>query len=297
MAIERNVYQGNRILMPTAAFRAAYDAVLAQWPVQVEAVDVPSPFGATHVNICGPTKGQPLVLLPGGGATSTVWFANIQALTRAHRVYALDIPGDAGLSVSAGRSLRGSADLTAWLDSVFRHFELTDADLCGHSYGAAIALNYAAGSERVRRLVLLDPTNCFAGMKPNYLLHAAGPLVRPTPVRSRAFLRWETGGLPLDPTWLDLAATAAPEFPVRGVAKPGRAQLDQVRSPTLLLLAENSRAHDIHRVAAKARRSLPHSESQVLDGMTHHSMPMHDASRLNTAMTTFLGEPDRTERV
>jgi pimeloyl-ACP methyl ester carboxylesterase len=278
--------------MPTAVFHAAYDAVLARWPVQVEAVDVPSPFGTTHVNISGPTTAQPLVLLPGGGATSTVWFANIEALSRAHRVYALDIPGDAGLSIVNGRSLQGGADLAAWLDSVFQHFELTDAHMGGHSYGAAIALNYAAGSQRVRRLVLLDPTNCFTGMRPNYLLHAAGLLVRPTPLRERAFLRWETGGLPLDPTWLDLAATAAPEFPVRGVAKPGRPQLDHLRRPTLLLLAANSRAHDIHRVATNARRSLPHAVAQVLDGMTHHSMPMHDAPRLNTAITTFLGESD-----
>lgn len=80
-------------------FRAAYDAVLARWPVPAEPIVLPSAYGTTRVNACGPAGAPALVLLPGGGATSTVWFANVAELSRDHRVYAIDPvtdPGDTG---------------------------------------------------------------------------------------------------------------------------------------------------------------------------------------------------------
>lgn len=101
-----------------AEFFAAYDAVLAQWPVAAEPVDLPSPFGTTHVNICGPRDGEPLVLLHAGGATSTVWFANVGELSRTHRVYAVDTIGEAGRSVSDGRPVDSLAGFMEWLDGL-----------------------------------------------------------------------------------------------------------------------------------------------------------------------------------
>jgi len=95
-----------------AAFFAAYDAVLTRWPVSIEAVDVPSRYGTTHVQVCGPPEGTPLVLLHGGGATSTVWFANVEALTCTHRVFAVDQLGDAGAACTTGSRSRGRR--TSW---------------------------------------------------------------------------------------------------------------------------------------------------------------------------------------
>ncbi len=89
----------------TVEFFAAYDAVLARWPVSVEPVDVPSACGTTRVNVGGPADGVPLVLLHGGGAISTAWFAIARGLARAHRVYAIDQLGDAGRSVPQAGAL------------------------------------------------------------------------------------------------------------------------------------------------------------------------------------------------
>jgi hypothetical protein len=44
------------------------------------------------------------VVLSGGGATSTVWFANVAELARDHRVFAVDTMGDVGRSQPAGRT-------------------------------------------------------------------------------------------------------------------------------------------------------------------------------------------------
>jgi len=176
-----------------AAFRARYDEALARWPDDTGAVDVPAPFGTTHVQVCGPPDAPPLVLLHGGGCTSASWFANAGALSRAHRVHAVDQPGDAGLSVPSGRPIRRPADFMAWLDGLLDGLGLESAAFCGHSYGAWLALSYALHAPgRVRRLALLDPTACFGGLAPGYRLRAVPLLARPAQARARAILTWES---------------------------------------------------------------------------------------------------------
>ncbi|UZJ29618.1 alpha/beta fold hydrolase [Streptomyces endophytica] len=147
---------------PTA-FPAAYAQAMARWPGAVERLDLTSEFGTTRVHACGPADGPPLVLLHGGGTTSAVWYALAPALAGTHRVYAVDQMGTPGLSVPGGRAVRRPADLMAWLDGVWDGLGLTSATLLGHSYGGWVALSYAARApRRVDRLVLLDPTGCFA---------------------------------------------------------------------------------------------------------------------------------------
>ncbi|MFD3947062.1 hypothetical protein [Streptomyces sp. NPDC058579] len=101
-------------------------------------------------------------------------------------------------------------------------------------------------------------------------------LLRPTPARTDAFLRWETGGgAELDPRGRQLLASAAyfpGTRPVTG-PRPTPADLAALKPPTLLLLAERSRAHDSAEVAARARATVPHVETATPAGATHHTLP------------------------
>jgi pimeloyl-ACP methyl ester carboxylesterase len=272
------VSDGSAVLV---RFRAAYDAVLAQWPAPVEGRDLPTPYGRTRVNSCGPLAAAPLVLLPGGGATSTVWGAVVAAgLGRTHRVHAVDLVGEPGLSVPAeGRAIRTPRDLADWLDAVLDGLDGRAAagpvTLAGHSYGAWIAAHYAVRRpERLGRLVLLDPTRVFAGLRPGYVLRALPMLLRPTPDRIRGFLAWETGEADLDPAWLRLQGETA-RFPsVRPVTgpRPDPAGLD--RLPLDILFAERARCHDSARAATAARTALPSARIDVLPGVSHHALPL-----------------------
>ncbi|MFF9340754.1 MULTISPECIES: alpha/beta fold hydrolase [unclassified Streptomyces] len=274
-----------------ASFFAAYDAVLRQWPVEVHSVEAPTPYGSTRVQVCGPQDGAPLVLLPGGGTTSVAWFANIGDLARTHRVYAVDVMGDIGRSVHDGAPLRGPGDLMAWLDALLDELGLDSTDLCGHSYGAWISLTYALHApQRLGRLALLDPTNCFAGMSLHYLMKAVPMLLKPASERSRAFHRWETGRAPEDPVWqafLDSAATARRSKVVR-MRRPRPQEVSACTVPTLVLLAERSRVHNVQRVAATARRLLPGADVAILPGASHHSLPTERPAELNRLLTQFL---------
>ncbi|MFF0462291.1 alpha/beta fold hydrolase [Streptomyces mexicanus] len=285
---DRSGYDGD-------GFRAAYDRVMAKWPAEHESVAVPTPFGTTWVTLCGPRDAPPLLLLPGGGgATSASWYAQAADLARGHRVLAADIVGAPGRATpDGGRRPRTVADLVAWLDALLDALEVGRVDLGGHSYGGWIALHYALRAPgRVRRLFLLDPTRCFAGYRTAYLLHALPMMLRPSPRRVRAFLEWETGGVPLDPDWLRLQEAAAGFPAARPVTgpRPQAGALRGLQVPVLLLLAGNSRTHDSRRVAARAGAMLPRVETGVLPDVSHHALPQAAPAGLGRRLTAFLAD-------
>ncbi|MFI2609278.1 alpha/beta fold hydrolase [Kitasatospora sp. NPDC018619] len=279
----------------TAPFLAAYDALLARWPVPVEALTVRTAHGTTRINACGPADGRPVVLLHGGGATSTLWFATAGALAEAgHRVLAVDLIGDPGRSVHDGTALDGVPGLLGWLDAVLDGLGVPRADFCGHSYGGWIALEYALHAPtRVGRLVLLDPTQCFGGFRPGYLLRTL-PLFLPrrTPARARAYLDWEAGSTSgADPDWCELYALGYADFPASPVITGPRPSPDRLRTltaPVLALLAAHSRAHDPHHIARAARTALPGAEVAILPGVSHHALPTATPHTLNPRLTAFL---------
>ncbi|MGA5194078.1 alpha/beta fold hydrolase [Streptomyces exfoliatus] len=270
-------------------FDRAYDELRARWPETTEERDVATPYGPTRVHVYGPADGSPLVLLPGGSATGLVWFANAPALGKRYRVYAVDLLGDAGRTERQGTPLKSADDLTAWLDALLNGLGLARTHLCGHSYGAWLAVRYALRApSRVDRLVLVDPTQVFAGFRPGYLLRALPALIRPNEARARAFLAWETADAHPDETWQRLYALAT-TVPGRKLVVGGRPRVADLRMPVLALFAERSRAHHAGKAAARARRTLSHAEVALLPGATHHSLPLTAPRQLNDRLTAFLG--------
>ncbi|WP_405657232.1 alpha/beta fold hydrolase [Streptomyces sp. RK9] len=272
------------------AFFEAYEGLLDLWGDGVEHLDIRTPYGITRVNCAGPQDAPPLLLLPGGGDTSAGWFRNAPTWAHTHRVLAPDLIGDAGRSLPERGRIGSVAELNEWLDMLLDGLGIERTALAGYSYGAWIALHYALSSTRVSRLALLDPTNCFAGYRLQYLLRALPMLLAPTPGRVRAFLRWETGDADLHPKWLRLqeAGTAFPKSrPVTG-PRPTPTALRALRTPVLIMLAANSRPHDARRVAEAVKALLPHAETTILSDSSHHGLPHRQANEVNEAMAKFI---------
>lgn len=275
--------------MSPSAFDLVYDELRARWPESTEDRDIATPYGRTRVHVYGRPDGSPLVLLPGGSATGLVWFANAPALGEHYRVHAVDLLGDAGRTERRGTPLRRADDLTAWLDALLDGLGLARAHVCGHSYGAWLAVRYALHApRRVDRLALLDPTQVFAGFRPGYLLRALPALIRPSEARALAFLSWETADAHPDETWQRLYALAT-TVPGRKLVVGGRPRTADLRMPVLVLLAERSRAHHAVDVADRARRTLARGEVELLPGATHHSLPLTAPEQLNDRLRKFLG--------
>lgn len=266
------------------AFLDSYDAAAHRWPGS--ALEVPTSWGRTHVLTAGPPTGPTVVLLHGDGATATAWAAVATELAGL-RALAPDQPGNPGRS-SSSRPFRTTADLVAWLDELMTEVAGGPVHLVGHSAGAHLALSYALEhGGGLASLVLLDPTFCFAGMSPRYLVHALPTLVRPTPAAVRRFLAWETRGRTLDPAWVEAyvqGATAFDRTPIVRTRRPPTARLAGLTVPTLVVVAGRSRTHDPATVARRARSVLPHATVTELPHATHHTMPVLDAPELAAAI-------------
>jgi len=272
----------------------AYDAVLAQWPVEYATLDLESRFGTTRVLAAGPEDAEPLLLLHGGGATSAVWFADVRALARERRVYAVDLICDSGRSVPRPGVVRTRSDVTAWFSTVLDGLGVERADVAAHSYGAWVALVSAVDSGRVRRLALIDPTTCFAGMARGYLVRSLPLLVLGGEKRWRRFLAWETGGRPLDPAWLELVATGAQGRNGAKIVLPKRPSDEELRAldvPVLLVLGGASRVHDVAVVREHASVLLPHVTVVTLPEATHHTLPQQHAIELDPFLLDFFAKP------
>jgi pimeloyl-ACP methyl ester carboxylesterase len=271
-------------------FLRGYDAMLDRWPVPVRPLDVPGRHGTTRVTVCGVDDGPAVVLIHGGGATSTAWWSTVGGLAASHRVCAVDVIGDRGRSVYDGAPIRGEADLMGWLDETLDAAGVPDAVLVGHSYGGWLVTRYALHApDRVNGLVLLDPTECLRPTRLSFRLRAVPLLFGRRPGAVRSFLRWETGGRELDAQWLDLWATpfGGPTKLVlpRQVSAP---ELGTLAMPTLVLLAGRSRQTDPARMAEVARRQVPKVEVVTLPDATHFTMPQQHPDEIGAALREFL---------
>ncbi|MEU4295417.1 alpha/beta fold hydrolase [Kribbella sp. NPDC026596] len=272
-------------------FQDAYDALLARWEVPVEQLELADEFGTTHVNACGPADGPPVVLLPGYGATSSVWFAVAPRLADRHRVYAVDLIVDAGRSTNTGQKPTTPADLHTWLTNTLDGLGIAQTALCGHSYGSWIALTYTlAHPDRVDRLALLDPTDSYLGLRLPYVLRALPSLLRPSQDRTKSFLRWETQGLPVDPGWLELAGLAAkqPSTPFVRTKRPTDDQLRNLRPSPLVFVAGRSKSQNPAKLTQRVTTLNPTATVVRLDSATHHSLPVLHADEVVPALTKHL---------
>ncbi|MGS0688213.1 alpha/beta fold hydrolase [Nakamurella sp. GG22] len=273
-----------------AAFAAAYDRLLQEWPGPSEVLDLPSPYGTTRVRASGPEGAPPLVLLHAYRASSAEWIKLVRQLGGDIRCYAVDVPGDAGGSTAGELAISTPDDLVRWIDGVLDGLGLGTAGFCGHSYGAWITLHYAQSRPgRVDRLILLDPTMTFGPLAPAYLLHAVPSLLRASSARTRSLIIWENNGATLDPDWLELATLAADGFgnaPTVPTKVPSPTALAAVDMPVTVVLAGRSRVHPVRRIARNASRRLPQARIEIIDGATHYGLPLSHPVQIAESIRT-----------
>ena len=270
-----------------ATFAAAYQKLLANRTAAVESIELSSDFGVTRVHASGPTDAPAVVLVHAYQATSGEWNELADLLSTDHRVYAVDMMGDAGFSAPGGRAIATPEDLVAYLDTVLDGLAVDRVELCGHSFGAWIALTYAlARPSRVNRLVLLDPTMCFGPLLKGYVLRAIPAMMQPSSDRRLSLIRWESRRAPLDQAWLDATGPAAdafsgmPTVPTKIPPKQVRAAMDR---PTLVILAGKSRVHNVRRIAARTSH-MPDVVEKTLPSATHYALPMTHADEVADLM-------------
>jgi pimeloyl-ACP methyl ester carboxylesterase len=257
-----------------SAFLAAYDAAMKLWPVPYEEMDVPTPFGMTHVIVSGPKDAPPLVLLHGYWATSTMWAANIADFSEEYRSYAVDVMGQPSKSIPA-EPIREAADYAAWLTATLDALHLDTICLVGMSFGGWLALNYAvAAPARLRKLVLLSPGGLLPMVR-QFSLRGMLMVAVPTRFTVNAFMRWlglaSTNARPvLELMYLGLKHFRVSPETVRVMPTVfSDDELRGIRVPTLLLIGDHEVISNPARALTRARRLIPDFHGDLVPRSSH----------------------------
>jgi pimeloyl-ACP methyl ester carboxylesterase len=173
-----------------ASYRAAYDASLQLWPARHESVNIPTRFGLTHVLACGPTDGQPVLLLPAMAFSATMWYATIPALSNEFRCYALDFPSDMGLSTQTNPPAN-RLDCVAWLGELLDWLGVVMVSFVGASYGSFLALNYAiAEPARVKKVALSSPAGGIIALRKAFYARLFFSMLVPGRSAAKRIMHW-----------------------------------------------------------------------------------------------------------
>lgn len=265
-------------------YQAYYTERAKAWPVACETMFLDTPSGTTLVRASGRVTDPPLVLLPGARASSLMWSDCIAALSAHHRVYALDILGDAGLSVSRRETLKPD-DLARWLNEVFAVLvpegQLT---LMGISYGGLLAGQYAiCFPGRLRNVVLVAPGGFVHSFSFAFFVRMAF-LCTPVPGLGggpfRRMIHWlfhdaERGDdacrARLEETITDLQmawrhfALPAPDWPTTLDDKGWQG----FGVPCLFLVGDNEKIYSAKAAVARLHRVAPQVKTEIIPGAGH----------------------------
>ena len=249
------------------------------WPVLSEGRMVQTAYGETFVRVSGPADARPIVLLPGGQASSLVWRRLIEPLSNRYRTYAIDAIYDEGRSVPA-RPVDTVEDLRSWLDAVLDGLGLaTGVTMAGQSYGCYASAEYALhASQRLSRLVWIAPVMIGAPLSAEFV-ERLKPLADGKRESLEAYCRWIMPSIAarhpeeferrIDEILLARDCYGKRFPPVRATVLSDE-DLRRLEIPALYILGERDGATATPREAIERVRSLvPRVETMLIPGAGH----------------------------
>ena len=188
------------------AIRAFAVDALDRWDVDHSRDHMASTLGPTHIVTAG--DGDPLVLLAGTNFCAATSLELIGMLVATHRVLAIDLPGQPGLSHDE-RPRRPRDAYGSWLADLLPRITDAPAVLVGHSLGARVVLQAVAAGAPAAGMLLIDPAGLIRlRVTPRVMAPTLPWLRRPDADTSEVLLRMMMapghGPPPSLTTWMSL---------------------------------------------------------------------------------------------
>jgi len=296
--MEINDFHPFRSAEAKSQYLAFEDEMERTWPIVSEERFVQTSYGKTFMRISGPLNAPPLILLPGGGANSIIWNANIKALSEEYRTYALDNIYDYGRSVYK-RKIEDGEGYADWLSELSDTLNLgNDIRLIGYSYGGWVVSQYATyHPERIEKLVLIAPAFTVLPLTGEFILQMIKTII---PIRyfKKKVMYWVWDDLAQMGEWgrrivedrIDYYQIALKSFKFKQPVNPtvlSDEELKEFKVPLLYMVGENEKAYNAHDAIARLNNINPRISTVMIDG-TGHDLMFTDTDTVNHVILDFL---------
>jgi len=248
---------------------SVYDAVLSGWPVPYETREVDTRCGHTFIITCGDSALPPLVLIHGSGSNSAMWIGDAAEYSKYYRVYAIDIPGEAGKSYDIRPDLRTRAH-AEWLYDVFTKLGIDQASIVGISLGGWVAIRFASAyPEKVHKLALLCPSG-IGSQKLSPIFSLIAMNLQGERGAAKAISKVYGGAeIPEEAVAYSRLITQNFNYYRGAVPRFSDAELARLTMPVLLIAGDKDMLLDTRRTAMRARKCILNIETVVLPGAGH----------------------------
>jgi pimeloyl-ACP methyl ester carboxylesterase len=277
-------------------YMVAYDNVLRHWPVPYIAVDIPTRFGTTHINMSGSQTAPPLVLLPGNFTSSTTWFHNVACLSQHYSVYAVDTLGDVGKSIPEHLPASRS-DYANWLNDLLAYLKIEKAALMGISYGGFLSVNFALHfPEHVDRLVLLCPGIPIAPFTLGWMIYGMPMLLSSSRWAGEWFLRGASfKGYNHTDFVQETYVIGVAGMRSKSVMRPiiNADEWKRIQIPTLLLVGDSEILYNPHRALQRAKQLIPQIETELVPH-AGHLLNSDQPEKVGDTVLRFLGANNKS---
>lgn len=272
----------------------SYDATLKLWDIPFEETDISTNYGVAHIIISGPRTGEPLVLLHGTDASSTMWYPNIKEFSKKYRVYAIDFPLEAGKSISNCIKLNNK-QAAVFYNAIFNHFKMENINLLGVSRGGWMVTYLALQPNNlIKKIILLSPAQTFGGVK-NLGKVLTGinlkmfPSTKSTNKFFDAFSFYPDNISPIFKNQLYLAYKYGNSKPrLLNMLPFSKKELKSLKIPVMVLIGD----HDIvnsEKIFVKVHACIPNAETAVIKNAGHF-MSIDQSEIINKKVVEFLNK-------
>lgn len=278
----------------------AYDKALQHWNVDYEELYIKTSKGIAHVVTSGPKNGEPIVLLHGMSASSTMWYPNAKALSEEFQLFAIDLIIEPGKSYKTV-DLKNIKEVTLWYQEVFEKLKLESYHLIGTSRGGWLAADLALNNDKTKSVILLSPVQTLIWTPPSKGL-LKNMLNVFYPKEARALRTMET--LSNDPSKLKEDYIEQYRIALKNDSlnkfmfqmKPfSKKDLRSLEMPVLVLIGDRDLFNTKNSVR-KVEKYIPEGEGEIISN-SGHFLSIDQTNLVNQKMLDFLRSVDEDKSI
>lgn len=285
-------YKEEGIKQENQDYYDAYNKTLTLWNIPFHEVNIPTSQGSAHVIVSGLKNAEPLVLLHGMNASSTMWYPNIKALSQNYRVYAIDYLIEPGKSQMTGK-ITGIDDVVNWYYEIFNQLKLKKFSLIGASEGGWLSVKIALNeTSRIKKMILLSPLQTFTWIPPSLKMSSTvvHSLIPKEKNKEEALDEMSIDVEKIDKLWIDQYFKASQKSNINlemfQMIPYSDDELKTLTIPVLVLIGDNDIINK-EKSIEKAKEILPHSETGIIKNAGHF-LSIDQADTVNTVILDFL---------